>query len=518
MRTLRREDGFALVLALACIVVFGIATAAAISYTTSNQQASVQSGNDLQARQYAEAGLNDAYSTLVHANSAGSDPTTAGLLGTSASPLVFCITTTSCNAGDKGSATVMGCYGGTNGATCTGISPSSATSTWVIVSTGYAAGPLGTVISRTTEATVQVTPLSSGAVAAVWNHIFLTAPLVPNTCQTTFAGNTLNITAPIYTVGNLCLTGNTDKIMESGQPVDVMVGGKLAFWGNTDSVGQDSTHPITSAVVVGGCTKTNNSWTTSPCGNGTFNYWVHNTDTYIAEDAPTLSDTEITNDYNNFDPGPKHPCASGNNPYAPLAASVFDNNTTYDDSAGTFQLTPASNYACVSQGGASTGQLVWNNTNHTLIVNGNIFIDGNLNVTQSLTYTGVGLIMVAGTITFQNQVNLCAVSSCSLTNWQGTSGNNQMLSLDALAANNPSAISVPMNSTSYQGALFTQPSSGITIAGNTVNLQGPMSLGTIVITGNTPNLEPLPVIKNMPVGAPVPPNTSVSIGQMSYIK
>src|SRR5579862_5885075 len=125
--------------------------------------------------------------------------------------------------------------------------------------------------------------------------------------------------------------------------------------------------------------------------------------------------------------------------------------------------------------------------------------------------------MAAGTITFANQVNACAVTSCTFTNWQGSSGNNQMLSLDALAANNPAAISVPQNSTAFQGALWCQPSSGISIGGNTVDLQGPMSVGTINITGNTPNLEPLPVIKNMPIGAPVPPNTSASIGPLKIV-
>jgi len=190
MRLLRRDDGFALVLALACIVVFGILTTAAISYTTSNQQAAAQSSHDLQALQYAEAGLNDAYSMLVHANTIGTDPTSAGLLGTSTSPLTFCITSASCTAGSQGTATVIGCYGGNNGATCTGVSPSSPSSTWVIAATGYAVKPGGQTVARTMTAKVVISPLSAGAVAAVWNHVFVTAPATnPQTCQLNFGGN-----------------------------------------------------------------------------------------------------------------------------------------------------------------------------------------------------------------------------------------------------------------------------------------------------------------------------------------
>lgn len=540
MKALRRDDGFALVLALACIVVFGISTAAAISYTTSNQQASVQSASDLQARQYAEAGLNDAVSTLWHTNANGSDPTASGLLGTSASPLVFCITTTSCSSGEVGSATVAGCYGGTNGATCTGISPSAPVSTWVIVSTGYARKPDGSTISRSATAEILVSPLNSGAVAAVWNHVFLTAPVVPNVCQTTFSAQNMTFNAPVYVIGNLCMTAQNDSILENGQPVDVQIGGVLAIEAQNDSVGSSGT-PITSGVVVGGCTTSSPPWnSTAACGSTSY-YHVRSTDTFTSQAAPAETATDEANDYAAFDPGPDHTCLAGTSP-APLNANQLDwapnganepNDSGSGSSGGSFNLTPSSSYACISQNGTSKGYLIWNNGGSsitvsgitvpakTLAVNGSIFFDSNLTVTQAATYTGTAALEVAGTITFtQQNVTLCATASCvhGSTHWQGNSGNNSMLTLVSLIANSSAAINFSAQSEQFQGSLWTQPSSTCAIGAQSVTIEGPIVCGSMNIAAQSANLMPLPAIKNMPVGAPIPPNTGVTIGAPTYIK
>ena len=540
MKRLRREDGFALVLALACIVVFGIMTAAAISYTTSNQQGAVQSKSDLQARQYAEAGLNDAVSTLWHTNANGSDPTASGLLGTSASPLTFCITTTTCNSGDVGSANVSGCYGGVNGATCTGIAPSAPASTWVISATGYAEKPDGTTISRAATAEVVVNPVNSGVVAAVWNHVFLTAPLVPNVCQTTFGAQSLTFNAPLYVSGNLCLTAQNNSIIENTQPVDVQVGGVLAMTAQNESIGTSGT-PITSGVVVGGCSTSSPPWnSTTACGSVS-NYHVRTTDTFTAQAAPAETPSDQAHDYASFDPGPAHPCLAGTNP-APLNANQLDwsgngasepDNSGSGSSGGSFDLTPSSSYACISQNGTSTGYLIWNNgassitvsgitvPSKTLAVNGSIFFDSNITVTQAATYVGTAALEAAGTITFtQQNVTLCATSACvhGSANWQGNSGNNSMLTLVSLIANNAQAISFSAQSEQFQGSLWTQPSSTCKIGAQSAVIEGPIVCGTMNIAAQSANLMPLPAIKNMPVGAPIPPNTGVTIGAPTYIK
>lgn len=526
---LRNEDGIALVMALGITVVLIIFVASMISYTTSGQRAATLGSADLQARQYAEGGLNSAYSYIVSANTvSGGNPTAANLIGcngvggaadttgpsncASPSPKVICLTNTSCTVGTAGSASVFGFFSGSNPATYNGTAVPA--STWLLVSTGFARNPNGNAVTaKTTTSTIHITPLDGGAVAAVWNHIFMTAPLVPNVCQTNYAGNNTLITSPMYVVGNLCLSGNNISIQEvaGGQPIDLMIGGKLMLGSNT--VGVDSSHPITSGVAAGGCTTVSVASTTSSCTSGSFNYWVTTPDTFISAEAPEQLATDIAADYTNFDPGPKHACASGG-----LPATTFDNDTTQNGTNASFELLPGSNYTCISQSGSSVGQLTWNNTTKTLTVNGNVFLDGNLTISQSGTYTGTGVIETAGTITFNgNGTSLCATSPCNFTNWQGSSGNNSMLTLVSLKSSTTSVIFVN-NSQTYQGSIWTQPSSTMTFQKNGVTIEGPISIGSFDATFNNASFKPLPVIKNMPTGAPIPPNTGITVGPLVLTK
>jgi hypothetical protein len=91
-----------------------------------------------------------------------------------------------------------------------------------------------------------------------------------------------------------------------------------------------------------------------------------------------------------------------------------------------------------------------------------------------------------------------------------------MLTLVALATSGNS-ITFSNNNQKFQGSLWTQPSAGMTFVKNGVVVEGPMSIGTFDAAFNNATLIPLPVIKNMPVGAPVPPNTSASIGPLQLL-
>jgi hypothetical protein len=425
---------------------------------------------------------------------------------------VICITAASgCTAGSAGSASVYGYYSGTNATTWNSISVPA--STWLLVATGYSRNPnTSGTMAKTEMAKVTINPLDNGAVAAVWNHIFLTKPLVPNVCGATFAGNNMTITDPLYVVGNLCITGQNTTIQETTQPVDLQVGGKLVLSGSGTSAGLSTKH-LTSGVVVGGCTTVAVTSATSACGAST-NYYVDGVDTFVQTSAPEQLATDIANDYSTFDPGPNHHCASGGT----IASSVFDNDTTQNDSAGTFELVPGSSYTCVSTSGSSTGQLSWNNATKVLTVNGSIFIDGDLTISQTGMYTGTGVIEVAGTVTFNgNSTQLCAENPCNTaaSAWQGSSGNNSMLTLVSLQSNSSTAVQFTNNSQTFQGSVWTQPSSGMSFVKNGVTIEGPMSLGSFDASFNNATFIPLPVIKNMPVGAPLPPNTGASVGPLT---
>jgi Tfp pilus assembly protein PilX len=530
-KRLLREDGIALVMALGITVVLIIFVASMISYTSSNSRASTKSSGDLMAKQYADAGLNAAYSIIVNQNvTTGGNPSAANLLGcngvtgaadttgpsncTTPSPKVICITTSGCAVGDYGSASLYGFYSGVNATAFNGVTVPAGT--WMLVSSGYARNPQGTSIIKTATALVQLSALNSGAVAAVWNHMFITAPLTPNVCAVDFGGNNMTITDPVYVIGNLCISGSNTTIQETvGQPIDLMVGGKLVLSGSGSKAGTDSTHPLTSGVVVGGCTTVSVSSATTACDSGSYSYWVGTKDTFIPQDAPEMQTADITNDYNNSDPGPKHSCASGG-----LGPTTFDTDTTVQNSNASFELLPNTTYTCVSAVQGGTGVMSWNNTTKILSINGNVYLDGNLTISQSATYSGTGVIEVGGTITFNgNGTQLCATSPCNtaVNAWQGTSGNTSMLTLVALKSN-ATSITFTDNTQTFQGSLWSQPSSKMTFVKNGVTVEGPISIGSFDATFNNATFKPLPVIKNMPPGAPLPPNSGATVGAMTITK
>jgi hypothetical protein len=328
---------------------------------------------------------------------------------------------------------------------------------------------------------------------------------------------------PLYVIGNMCLSGQNTVMKEKtgGQSIDLQVGGKLSLSGSGTSVGDWTTNPvtpITSGAVVGGCTNGDVTTATTTCNSTNYHYSVKNTGVFIPQSDPERSDTQVASDYNTFDPGPKHPCANG------TMATAFDSSpngaSEPDGNSASFELAPtSSDYTCVSQSGASTGQLSWNHTTGVLTINGSIFFDGNLTISSNITYVGTAVIEVAGTISFLgNNMSVCAQNTnCIFTNWQGSSGHNDMLMLASVKKNASPAISFSANAQTFQGSLFTQPSSNITFVKNGDQTQGPMAVGSFDSTFNNATIQPLPVIKNMPVGAPVPPNVSASVSPLTVI-
>jgi hypothetical protein len=519
-------------MALGIMLVLAISVTATISYTSSNMRSARLSASDLQSSQYAESGLNVAYSIVANQNTiSGGNPTAANLLGcngvtgatdtngpsncSSPVPKVVCVTAgAACTARSAGSASVFGYFSGANPGTYGGIAVQA--STWLLVSTAYALNPnTGSVDAKTAMGTVKITPLSNGAVASTWNHMFITAPLVPNQCSVEFGGNGELITDPIYVIGNLCLTGQNVSVQEAtgGQAIDLQVGGKLVLSGSGTKVGASAASPITSGVVVGGCTTGSVAAGTLPCTSTSYQYWVKTTDTFVQNDAPERTTTQISADYAAFDPGPRHACALGGPP-----STTFDNDGVQNGLNASFELTPGASYTCVSQYGASVGQLSWNNTTKKLTVSGSIFLDGGMTISQAATYSGTAVIETNGKITINgNATTICAESPCDFTKWQGSSGNNSMLTLVALASSTTS-IAFTNNSQTFQGSLWCQPSSALTFVKNGVTVEGPISCGRFDSSFNNASFKPLPIINNMPAGAPVPPNTSAAISPLTIVR
>src|SRR6266852_5085472 len=212
------ERGIALVMAIGILLVMALAVASMTGYTSLNRRSAATSNDRLGAQQYAESGLNGAYNVLSWTLSGGANASAANLLGCAgatgptdangpsncAAPTskVFCVDGTStCTAGQPHTASVIGYFSGLSGGSFLGTSVPP--STWLIVATGYAwNSATASVISQTARAQVTVKPLGAGAVAAVWNHVFITAPLLPNTCALNLSGNSVILTVPLYVIGN----------------------------------------------------------------------------------------------------------------------------------------------------------------------------------------------------------------------------------------------------------------------------------------------------------------------------
>lgn len=562
---LRQEDGIALLLALGMSVALAMLVFATTQYVTSNQKSAQSSNSDAIARSYAEAALNTAYSRIQYANSSEGNltglnpslPTLLGCGGSNGDGSSNCSTVTplcvsiagACPTGTYmqtvGTATVSGAFTGTSTTVSYG-GYTGAASQWILVATGYARNASGKTIAKTLRGLVTVSGADSGAVASVWNHVFLTKPATPGVCQTSFFANGTTLDTPLYVIGNLCFLGNTVTLQEisGGQAVDLQVGGRFVFGGNGDAVGT-STQSVTSAVVVGDCA-TSISGATRACSNtlGSWGWYVGSVGSFVPQSDPELDDADVMSNYSNFDPGPKHTCATGTSP-SPLAANAFDSSIAAGEgstampgnsgsvTSGTpFNLTPSSSYACISTSGTSKGYLIWNNNSSgnitvsgitvgpkQLAVYGSIYFDSPLNVTQTMTYKGTGIVMASGKVTFTtSNMTVCAQNtSCNYTNWQGTSGNNDMLTLATVLKNASNALHFQGNSVTYMGSSWASPTSTMYFEGNSPVMIGPVSVGSISVVGNSFKFRPLPIIKNMPVGAPVPPNVSASISPLTVI-
>jgi hypothetical protein len=58
----------------------------------------------------------------------------------------------------------------------------------------------------------------------------------------------------------------------------------------------------------------------------------------------------------------------------------------------------------------------------------------------------------------------------------------------------------------------------VTFDKNGVIIEGPMSIGTLDSTFNNAQLIPFPIIQNMPLGAPLPPNAGATISSLTYLR
>ncbi|HWG57250.1 MAG TPA: hypothetical protein VNT58_12100 [Gaiellaceae bacterium] len=499
LRLVGGERGMALPMALAVMVATGAMLVTIVEYSSSSGRTANVAKAQVSARSLAEAGLANAFAVLNYWDEAtlqnnAYDPTLLGCdsSGSSCTPIV--------STYEGGTATWYGVL-------------NSNTSTWTITSTGEVTNPTsGQPLRKTLRATVAVTwNTTQPANAAAWNYVYSTKTNTAGSCEFTLDANNVVIDVPVYVKGDLCFTNNGGYIDEQGegqnpapQPIDVRVGGRAVFTAANASIGVSS-DPITSAAIAGGCASSVSA-TATPCTGAPWNttrYFVGTTGTFQSITEPTA---DFAGYFSSASPGPNHDCVTATNP-ANLAPSTFDTDNVQDGNDGTFDLTPATSYQCKTYvggatGGTQVGELSWNAVTKVLTVKGVIFIDGNVTSSSTLaSYEGSATLYVGGSFTFSgNDARLCANALCDFTTWNP---NTEML---VIASNGGgSAFHFANNNHKFQGGIFCNPNSQVTISGTNATLMGPIICGTITFKNNA-ILKPLPAISELPLGAPANPN------------
>jgi Tfp pilus assembly protein PilX len=500
------------VLVLAVVVLFSITTVTAVTMLGSTQTTAGRSKAAQTAAALAEAGVNAAESVLNANNTNASSPTLLGCstsgvnINNSALPCTDLTITTS-----FGTASFHGLYAQGVGST----------GTWTITGTGTMPSPNGggSTITRSSSATATITGGGQSNNISVWNYMYSTAPQGAG-CEVDLNGNHQIVDVPVYITGDLCLSGNHASIVQDtaggGQAVDIRVGGTITLNGVGASVGSSGA-PLTSAYVAGGCS-TSVGGPFHACTTAD-SYYVGTTDTPIVAVPPTM---DFPGYYTSASIGPNSTCNAGLTPSPNLMSTLphaFDNDATMNGTNTAFDLAPTTfDYNCVT----STGTLDWNHTTHQLTINGSVFFDGPVNVSDSAAYYhGRGTIYANGLVTIDGSLRAgcppspaAAVGQCSFNTTGQWDPSKDMLIIASNKAN-ATAFDLSGNHGEFQGDIMCPSTSSVNLAGNHTAFEGGMICGHFIF-GNHSVVYPLPTITNLPPGAPVPPNAPASISPPTY--
>jgi hypothetical protein len=472
-------------MALAITCVLSLSAITVISSATSNTRSAKTLSLRNSVEELALGGINDAAALL-------SLPSKNAL-----NPNVFCVTlqpppcsqTVSLGGG---TVTFSGVLNGT---------------TWAITSTATLANKNGLnsgSLTRTMTAQIPVIPTQTQPLNnPAWNYIYATHPPTPGVCDMTIQQSVV-VASPLFVSGNLCLQ---DTAMIASGPLEVR--GSLTLSQSANSVGTAVTK-ISDAHIAAGCQWKNNPFH-NPCQGGVDNVWANVLDTAPAAVSPPVVYWDSW--YLNSSPGPYFPCSttSGTPPTfdnlvaAPTASDAV-RQSYRNDSAGTFNLTPASSYTCRTGG----GELSWNASTKTLTASGTIFIDGSAYVSNGgiNRYQGQATLYVSGSFLMKNSV-LCAklnvlATACDTGGWNPNqqmmcivSNGNGSVAQDAQVS---AGDSVQLVSAYFQGAVFATNDVEVD---TTSAIDGPI-VGSNVKLGQSVTTN-FPTITTVPAGMPSNP-------------
>lgn len=437
---LEREDGFALVLALATLMVLTIVGTTLATYSTSNQ-ASAKYSSDAQATQAAaEAGLNDAVA-IVYASTQPLSPT---LFSASPPPAMRLGSTT---------VTYTGSLSG---------------NTWTLSS--VARIDRSNAVRRLYR-TVTVDPVNTGGQLKVWDRLY------NDDAASCLTFENVTVSSNLATRSNLCLKGTATM---TGGPLDVA--GTVSLEKQA-SVGTSSA-PLPRVDVGRGCAWNNGAFH-APC--------TRNDHVYATSVGTTPATTDMTKPpvdfewwYANAAPGPMHPCTTSTG-----TPPRFDTNAAFDKSVWAQELAPSSSsYTCrvADASGNLIGELSWDSASHVLDVRGTVFIDGDVRFAvsgETINYHGQATIYTSGGVDMM-QTQLCAGgkgnTNCKNSGMGGWDPTQNILVLVAGAKNGAGYdFQVHDVASAFQGAAYAVHDC---LVGNTAVTSAPLICNRIVADKN----------------------------------
>ena len=479
-RVLADERGIALIVALGTLTVLSISVTTVMVASSSSSRHTEKSKGDQLAYALAEAGLNNAMAVLAKPENNALNPAVLPAAEPTA-PSNY----------------VMTYEGGT--AKWWGVLNTS-TSVWTIYGLGIVANPGGagmTAIRKQISATVPITnSLTQPLNATAWNYLYATN--TGSACDTTLS-NSVVVTSSLFIAGNLCLENTASVRASSSEPTNVTVAGNLRLLSPGNTIGT-SGEPINAAHVGGYC-QYNGGTAHTPCGTADM-VFATTIDTTVQTGTPPVADYDYW--YANATPGPFNFCTTSSN----FATTAFENQTTgklRNNSAGTFNLTPGSNYSCEYwREGMKLGELAWNNTTKTLTIRGAFYFDGSMTAANGATnsYNGQGTIYLSGTFLIDGTTQMCGSvvsGNCDFDTWNP---NSEMLAIvSAGGTSTTSGVSL-LNSSRFQGSIYA--TNGVSVR-NSSKFPGPMIAGFFDFENST-ELRAFPTVDTVPIGMPGNPN------------
>lgn len=497
---LRDESGVALILALVVVMTLTISVAALTTLASTNERAFGRDRQDVRALNSAEAGLNGAIAKLkASPASTTSIPNLSGSIDSGN----WAYTTSRTQPDPTGHPNEY---------------------LWTITATGTS--PNGSVTRQVqTQVKQTITPGTSTVTTTVPQSAVYSYGLYmgdPNSDCTVSGGNLFNgstaVTVPIYVGGSLCLTGGSSIAEPASSPggtLTLYVGKKFKTQGPSSPVGT-TTKRIASATIVGGCLAGTNSVSCSQlgnpnncpsgggCGSGVWANTYSSTQNPIPKptiDAPRYYTDPSTISSTGCNANPLNGAQQSTYPSGWTATNfkqrVLDGNATRNTSVGDVHLLELVDRSSVANNsfdcrlygsdGTLLSRLAWTfpagcSGPGTLIVQGSVFIDGNLDFDNCdyAVYQGRGTIYVNGTVTFAGGARVCAQpisGSPCLGNY------NPSQNLLEIVANNASTVSPGFDlggAGRFEGVAYTN---GRFNAGNGASFNGNVTADWATFSG-----------------------------------